>query len=211
MTTSLSRKMAHLASISYLASSRCKSIKYYDAINDSIQFENIVFDRLRSTCNVLVFYNKKNRDLYIVHRGTDTNGKYCGADILANIHIIFGNIKGCINLKNRSETTEKVIRYYKKRRMVRRIYGSGHSLGGTTLYKTLFINPYVRKNIRRTYHFNEVYTSKHSKKTSKEIKKRISNIAVHYRTKCDIISKFMEFSKPIGKVVTIKKIITFDS
>jgi len=199
--------MAHFASISYLASSRCKTIKYYDAINDSIQFKNVVFDRLRSTCNVLVFYNKRSRHLYIVHRGTDVKGNRCGDDILANVHIIFGNTKGCANFKERSETTEKVIRYYKKRRLVSKIYGSGHSLGGASLYDTLLRNSYVRKNIRRTYHFNEVYLGRNSKKLSIETKGRISKIAVHYRVKCDLISKFMEFSKPLGKVVTIKKLL----
>jgi len=205
MTTNLSRKMAHLSRISYFATSRCNSKTYYEVIADNIKYKNIVFDRKNSTCDVLVFYNKRSRQLYIVHRGTDVMGKRCGADLLADVNIIFGNTKNCANFKRRSETTEKVIRYYKKRKMVSKIYGSGHSLGGTTLYKTLFTHPYVLKNFRRTYLFNEPYTAQNNKFLSPEITNRISQVVIHYRVKCDLISKILEFSKPLGKVITIEK------
>ena len=177
--------------------SKAKRVKQ---INRRIKKTGYVVDRKNSGRDVLTLVNPETQSVHVAHRGTDLRRF---DDLKADIGIAYGATKNRKQFQTRTRKTQKALQDYPDH------YASlsGHSYGGTSVYRTLVSLPEeARERIADAQTFNAGTTViKEADDLSPEATSSLKKKLTHHRVSGDVISASMKVNKPIGKVKTYRE------
>lgn len=178
------------------ADTKAKRVK---GINRRIKKTGYVVDNKNSGRDVLTLVNPETKAVHIAHRGTDLKRF---DDLKADLGIAYGATKNTKQFQNRTKKTEKALQDYPDYDATM----SGHSYGGTSVYRTLLTLPEeARDKIKDAQTFNAGATIfKEADDLNQDTKKEIADKITHHRVTGDLVSASMKVNKPIGKVKTYR-------
>ncbi len=174
--------------------------KRVKGINRRIKKTGYVVDRKNSGRDVLTLVNPETKAVHVAHRGTDLRRF---DDLKADLGIAYGATKNRKQFQNRTKKTEKALQQYPDYDATL----SGHSYGGTSVYRTLITLPEeARVKIKDAQTFNAGATIfKEADDLDEDAKKELADKITHHRVTGDLVSASMKVNKPIGKLKTYRE------
>tara|TARA_R110000803_G_scaffold25287_2_gene60401 strand:+ start:1616 stop:2347 length:732 start_codon:yes stop_codon:yes gene_type:complete len=174
-------------------------VKRIKGINKRIQKTGYEVDRKNSNRDILTLVNPVTKSVHIAHRGTNITTP---TDLSADLSIATGHTKSNKLFKNRTKKTEKALEAFPDH------YASisGHSLGGTSAYRSLLASSKVRERIESgfTYNMGATIFKDGPQDLSKDDISNLKDKLTHHRVSGDPVSASTLVQKPIGKVKTYR-------
>lgn len=148
-------KLARCAGASYIPNKDYDD--YYKMLGDIYTITgrvNMKYLKDLSSKRISTFVDVNRYCYVIAHRGTalDTDSK--NEDLLADIRLAFKTEGTDSNFKWRLNETIRIIKEINKFSKNKKIYLTGHSLGGTTAYYSMVKNEFIFNNIYKCVCFN---------------------------------------------------------
>ena len=173
-------------------------VKRIKKINKRIAKTGYEVNRKHSNRDILTLVNPETNSVHIAHRGTNITTP---DDLSADLSIATGTTKDNKLFKNRTKKTENALDAFPEH------YASlsGHSLGGTSAYRSLLASSKVRERIESGFTFNMGATVvKDLPELSKDDTAKLKSTLTHHRVSGDPVSASTTVQKPIGKVRTYR-------
>jgi len=174
-------------------------------LNDMSLSWGYKIDKKLSLYDIMVFYNNKKNNYYIVHRGTQPRSRTGVADLFTDAKLFLTGKSQ--RMENRLDETEDIIKLIKRKNPDATISLGGHSLGGTTSSYAM-TSPYVLNNVNELITLNafygglfDIYQNNMNELNDEDIMK-LNEKSTHHRMEGDIISSEYLKTIPFGELLT---------